>query len=132
MKKGILLLVIALLAAGTVFAQSYTVESFTGSVQRENGNNRINLRVGETLNADTVIHTAADSALVLKLGERTINIPAMRSGKVSELATSVSGLRISGNIARVETDAVTRVGGQASTASARSSDAAQDDDIAAE
>ncbi|MCL2763121.1 MAG: hypothetical protein FWD36_07965 [Treponema sp.] len=132
MKKGILALVIAVMAMGIVFAQDYTVESVKGSVQREGGNGRVAVKAGDTLNADTVIHTAAGSSLVLKSGERTITIPAARNGKVSDLAAIGSGLRIGGNVARVETAAATRTGGQASTASARASDAASDEDIAAE
>ncbi|MCL2758960.1 MAG: hypothetical protein FWD22_01975 [Treponema sp.] len=132
MKKLVMFAIIACLAVGFVFAQSYTVESVTGSVQRESGNSRVNLRPGEILNADTVIHTAAESTLVLKFGERTINIPAARSGKVSELATSVSSLRIGQNVSRVETGAATRVTGQASTASARASAAARSPNIAEE
>jgi len=132
MKKGLLVLSIILMVTGYAFAQNYTVESMTGLVQKESGNNRVNLRTGEILNPDTVIHTAAGSSLSLKLDDRIINIPATRSGKVSDLASIGSGLRISGNIARVETAAVTRVGGHTSTASARASDAAANDDIAAE
>jgi len=132
MKKIMILIIMMSVFAGYVFAQDYSVESVTGSVQRESGNNRIGLRPGEILNPDTVIHTAAGSLLVLKFGERTITIPAARSGKVSDLASAGSGLRIGGNVSRVETGALARTGGQASTASARASDAAQGDDIAAE
>jgi len=132
MKKGILVLLIALAAAGLAFAQSYTVESITGSVQRESGNARVDIKVGETLNADTVIYTAAASSLVLKSDERNITIPAARSGKVSELAAAGSGLRISGTITHVDTEAAVRTGAQVSTASARGEIVVPDNDIAAE
>jgi len=131
MKKIVILIIMMSVFVGYAFAQDYSVESVTGSVQRESGSNRINLKAGDVLKPDTIIHTAAGSALVIKLGDRVINIPAARSGTVSDLA-SRSGLRISGNVSRVETGAVARTGGQASTASARASDAAQGDDIAAE
>jgi len=131
MKKIVILIIMMSVFAGYAFAQDYSVESVTGSVQRESGSNRINLKAGDVLKPDTIIHTAAGSALIVKLGDRTINIPAARSGTISDLA-SRSGLRISGNVSRVDTGAVARTGGQASTASARASDAAQGDDIAAE
>jgi hypothetical protein len=51
---------------------------------------------------------------------------------VADLASAASGVRISGNIAKTDTGAVTRTTAQASTASARASDAAQGEDIAAE
>jgi len=132
MKKWILVLVMAMVTAGFVFAQNYTVESVTGFVQKEAGGKRENLRAGELLNADTVIHIAAEASLVLKFGERMINIPSARSGRVADLSSTGSGLRIGGNVSRVDTTTTSRVSGQAITASARASDAARDDDISAE
>ena len=132
MKKMILVLVIAFAVSAAAFAQSYTVQEVTGRVQREAGNNRVNVAVGDTITADTVIHTGVGASLVLRSGGNTFTVPAARTGAVSELINSDSRVRIGGNITRVETESAGRTGRQASTASARASDAAEDDDIAAE
>jgi hypothetical protein len=132
MKRIGFLVVIALTITAAAFAQNYTVESVTGRVQREAGNSRVNVVVGDILTADTVIHTGVGASLTLKSGDNSFTIAAARNGKVSELTTAASGVRIGGNITRVETDAASRTTAQVSTASARASDAAADDDIAAE
>ena len=113
------------------FAQNYTVQSVSGRVQKESGNNRVDVQVGETLNGQMIIHTGVGASLVLKEGEKTFTVPAAKNGKVAELATA-AGVRIGGNVARTDTGAVSRTTGQTSTASARASDAAQDENIAAE
>jgi len=132
MKKCILMLVIAIAVTAAVSAQSYTVQEVTGRVQRVDGNARINVAVGDVISADTVIHTGARSSITLKSGDNSFTVPASKSGVVSELLAAPARGRARGNVARVETDAAVRTGGQATTASARASDAAQDDDIAAE
>jgi len=132
MKKGILLVVIILAAAGSVFAQNYSVQSVTGRVQKEAGGNRVDVKVGDTLTADTVIHTGVGASLVLKEGDKTLTVPSVRNGKVGELTSAAAGVRINGNVVRVDTKAAAQTTGQVTTASARASDAAEDDDIAAE
>ena len=132
MKKLVVLTVMFCFLAGAVFAQSYTVQSVTGRVQREAGATRIDVRAGETIAADVIIHTGVGASLVLNQGTNVFTIPAVRSGTVEELVISSAGARISGNVARVETGTIVRTTGQVSTASARASDAAADDDIAAE
>ena len=132
MKKFLVLSVLLCVMTVCVFAQSYTVQSVSGRVQRESGGNRLDVNAGDTLSADTVIHTGIGASLVLKDGDRTFTVPAARNGRVSELATAAAGVRIGGNIATTDTSAVSRTTGQTSTASARASDAAQDEDIAAE
>jgi hypothetical protein len=133
MKKIILLAVLAFAMTAAAFAQNYTVQSVTGRVQQEKGNSRIDIKAGDTLTAGTVIHTGVGATLVLKSGDKTVTIPAARSGKVSELTASASGgVRIGGNVAKTDTGEVTRTTGQVSTASARASDAAGEEDIAAE
>jgi len=124
---------LALLFALTVcaFAQSYTVQGVTGRVQQEKGNSRVDVKIGDTLTAETMIYTGVGASLVLKEGDKTFTVAAAKSGKISELAAA-SGVRISGNVARTDTAAVSRTTAQASTASARASDAAADADIAAE
>jgi len=132
MKK--ILIFAVLMAALTVcaFAQSYTVQSVTGRVQQEKGGNRIDIKAGDTLTAETIIHTGVGASLVLKEGDKTFTVTAARKGKVAELAAASSGVRISGNVAKTDTGAVNRTTAQTSTASARASDAAGDGDIAAE
>ena len=132
MKKIVFLAVLMIAAAVCAFAQSYTVQSVSGRVQRESGSNRLDVGVGDILTADTVIITGVGTSLVLKAGDRTFTVPAARNGKVSELAAASSGVRIGGNVVRTDTGAVSRTTGQVSTASARASDAARDEDIAAE
>ncbi|MDR0443020.1 MAG: hypothetical protein LBH44_06410 [Treponema sp.] len=133
MKKIVLILIIGCIAAVAVFAQSYTVQSVTGRVELEKGGNRVTVKEGDTLTAEAVIHTGIGASMVLKDGEKTITIGAARNGKLAELAAgAASGVRIGGNVARTDTSAVSRTTGQVSTASARASDAAQDEDIAAE
>ena len=132
MKKIVILIAMLSLVAVAAFAQSYTVQTVTGRVQREAGTGRVDVKAGETLSADTVIHTGIGASLVLKSGEKTYTVSAARSGKVAELSTASSGLRISGNVSRTDTGAAARTTTQVSTASARASDAAAEDDIAAE
>jgi len=136
MKKAVFVIVIALAVTSAVFAQnaqSYTVQSVAGRVQMEAGNNRVEVAVGDVLSADTVIHTGIGASLVLISGDRTVSVPAAQNGKkIADLVTSGSGIRISGNVAVIDTGAVNRNVGQVSTASARASDAAADLDIAAE
>jgi len=132
MKK--VLMVLALMCAMTVcvFAQNYTVQSVTGRVQQVKGGIRVELKTGDIITANTVIHTGIGASLVLKEGVKTLTVPAASSGKVAELAVAFSGIRISGNVVKTDTSAVSRTSAQASTASVRASDAAGDPDIAAE
>ncbi|MCL2809773.1 MAG: hypothetical protein FWD24_06885 [Treponema sp.] len=132
MKRIVVLVIMMCVLTGFVFAQSYTVQSLTGRVQRESGNNMVDVRVGDILTNETVIQTGVGASLVLAEGDRTLTISAARSGTIGELATAASGIRINGNITRADTGATARAAGQVSTASARASDAAEDDNIAAE
>jgi hypothetical protein len=132
MRKGVFVLVIALAVTLTAAAQNYSVETVTGRVQRVSGTNRVDVKEGDILTADTVIQTGVGASLVLKQGENTFTIPAARNGNLGELISTASGTRINGNVARVDTAVATRTTGQVTTASARASDAAEDEDIAAE
>ena len=132
MKKIVFFLIIVFVVTVSAFAQTYTVQSVTGRVEQEAGGKRVAVKTGDTLNAGTIIHTGVASSLALKNGEQSLTIPAMRSGKVAELTTVTSSIRISGNVARIDTGEVDRTRAQVSTASARASDAAEDEDIAAE
>jgi hypothetical protein len=126
---------LAVLMAGlalSVFAQSYTVQSVAGRVEREEGAQRVAVKAGDALGSDAVVHTGIGASLVLREGERTLSVPAARSGRVAELATVSAGVRIGGNIAHTDTGAVARTTAQVSTASARASEMAMDGDIAEE
>jgi len=130
MKKIVFFMVMVCAMTAVCFAQDYTVQSVTGRVQREDKNNRMDVKIGDVLSANTVIHTGVGASLVLKNGDATLTVPAVRDGKVAELA--VAGVKITGTAAKVDTGAVSRTTAQASTASARASDAAGEPDIAAE
>ena len=137
MKRFVFLALIAIAVAAAVFPQqtaahNYTVQEVKGRVEREAGSQRVAVKAGDTLTAEAVIHTGVASSLVLRSGDRSFTIQAVRSGKVSELTAAASGIRIGGNITRVDTSQADRTTGQVSTASARASDAAEDEDIAAE
>jgi hypothetical protein len=132
MRKGILVLLIAFAVTLTAAAQNYSVETVTGRVQKVSGTNRVDIKEGDILPADTVIQTGVGASLVLRQGDDTFTIPAARNGNLEELISASSGVRINGNVARVDTATATRTTGQVTTASARASDAAEDDDIAAE
>ena len=137
MKKILVFTVMACVLAGSVLAQSgsqasYTVQSVTGRVQREAGNARVDVKIGDILTSDAVVHTGVGASLVLREGEKSFTIPPVRSGRIGDLVVAGTGMRISGNVSRVETGAAARATTQVATASARAADAAEDDDIAAE
>jgi len=131
MKKTIVLLVLLLAMTVCAFAQNYTVQTVTGRVQQEKSGSRIDVKVGDTITAETIVYTGVGASLVIKEDDKTFTISAAKSGKVSELAFA-GGVKISGNIAKTDTAAVNRTTAQASTASARASEAAAGADIAAE
>ena len=57
MKKIVFLVIITCALAVSVFAQSYNVQSVKGRVQQETGANRSDVKEGNTLQADALIHT---------------------------------------------------------------------------
>lgn len=132
MKKLVLLMVTGLALAGAAFGQSYTVQSLTGRVEAEVGGQWKALKAGDTLEADAVIRTGVNAAVTLKSGEQTFNIGAVQKGAVSALAVSAAGIRIEGKVSQTDTGAASRTSGRVSTASARASNAAAEEDIAAE
>ncbi|MDR0444220.1 MAG: hypothetical protein LBH44_12535 [Treponema sp.] len=133
MKKIVLLAIIGCVTAVAVFAQSYTVQTVTGRVELEKSGNRVVVKAGDSLSAETVIHTGIGASLVLKDGEKTLTIGAARNGKLAELAAGASGgVRVGGNIAETDTGAVSRSSASLATGSARASDAAAGEDISAE
>ena len=133
MKRIVIFVILACVITVFAFAESFTVQSVSGRVERESGNQRVAVKAGDTLNGEVIIHTGVGASIVLKDGgDRTFTVPAARTGKVAELATVSSGVRISGSVARTDTGTVARTTAQVSTASARASDAAEDSDIAEE
>jgi len=132
MKKIMLFLVIVCFTVGFVFAQDYIVESINGRVQKESGNRRVNVTVGEKLTSETVIYTGIGASIVLRQDDKTITIPAANSGKIGDLTASPPRVRVSGNVVTTDTTAATRNLNQITTASARASDAAADEDISQE
>jgi hypothetical protein len=124
MKKIVFFAIIACFAAVSAFGQHYTVQSVNGQVQRESGSRRVNIRAGETLSANTIIHTALGASVVLRQGDETITIPAARSGRISDLAAQITqGTETEADItvSRVVSSPTARTAGQISTASARAS-----------
>ena len=132
MKKIAVLIVLLCAVAALSFGQSYNVQTVTGRVEREAGGQRVMIKTGDTLSADTVIHTGIGASLVLTQGDKSCTVPSARNGKVADLVVAATGIRISGNVARTETGTVSRTTSQISTASARASDAARDEDVSAE
>ena len=132
MKKIVLFAIFVCAVAVFASAQSYTVQSVSGRVQQEVNGIRVDVKVGDILTAGTIIHTGIGASLTVTDGSRTLTVPAAKSGTVAELAVAASGVTPGGNVAQVDTSAVSRTTGQVATASARASDAAQEEDIAAE
>jgi len=132
MRKLVVFAVIFCVVSAVAFASDFTVQSVTGTVEREAGGQRVAVKAGETLSAGTVIHTGANSQVVVRAANgRTITVPAAQNGTLADLTRP--GVRIGGNVSQTNTDAVNRTtAGGSATASARASDAAGDDDIAAE
>jgi hypothetical protein len=130
--KKILIFAALCMVAAFAFASDFTVQSVTGSVMRESGNQRVAVRTGDVLNESVVIQTGIGASLVLvDANRRTINVPAARNGKITDLLSTQSGVRITGNVTRVDTGQRVAAGNIV-TGSARASDAAEGDDIAAE
>jgi hypothetical protein len=124
MKKMMFFAVIVCLVAASVFAQSYTVDSVTGRVQRDSGGRMVDVRVGDVLTEDITVRTSIGASLVLTTtGNNTFTIPAGRNGKISDLLEN-SGGADGLNVSRGDTGPVSRTTGQVSTASARASMAA--------
>ena len=132
--KKMLLAVIAFMAiGGAVFAQSFTVQSVSGRVERETGGGRWEaVKAGDALTGETVIRTGIGAALTLASDGRTFSVGAVQTGQLASLAGTPGGIRIDGRVIQTDTGAVSRTTGRVSTASARASDAAEEEDIAAE
>ena len=133
MKKMLLVLIALLAIGGAVFAQSFTVQSVSGRVERETGGGKWEaVKAGDALTGDTVVRTGIGAALTLASEGRTFSVGAVKTGEIAALAGNAGSIRIEGRVAQTDTGEVSRTTGRVSTASARASDAAAEEDIAAE
>ena len=135
MKKIVFLVIFACMITTFAFStENFTVQSVTGKVQRESGNQRVDVKSDDVITGDTVIITGIAASVVLKDSTgKTFTVNAVQKGKAADLIKQAAGTRIGGKISKSNTDAAARTAGQsATTASARASDQAADDDISAE
>jgi len=123
MKRMIFLAILVFTAAAFVFADNFTVISVTGRVERESGNQRIDVRVNDVLDGSVIIYTGVGASVVLRdESGRSVTVAAGRNGSVTELtSTTTPGVRIGGTISRTDTSATGRTTAQVGTASARAS-----------
>ncbi|AEF80992.1 hypothetical protein [Leadbettera azotonutricia] len=129
MKKIFFTAILVLAFTGIVSAQErYTVESVTGRVEQEANGKRVEVKAGDVLDEQTVIHTGLGASVTVRSGNQNFIIRAMSNGTVKDLSAEAiaSGLRISGKVAETDTGSVSRTAGKISTASARASDAAEE------
>jgi len=123
MKKMIFLAVFVCAAAALVFADNFTVVSVTGRVEKESGNQRIEVRVNEVLDGNVILHTGVGATVVLRdESGKSVTVSAGRNGSVTELTSAAApSVRIGGTISRTDTSAASRTTAQVGTASARAS-----------
>jgi hypothetical protein len=123
MKRLILMVILVCSAAAFVFAENFTVVSVTGRVEKDSGNQRVEVRVNEVLDGDIIIHTGVGASVVLRNESgRSITVSAERNGSVAELtSTATPSIRPAGTINRTDTSAANRTTTQVGTASARAS-----------
>ena len=133
MKKTVLALIALMAISGAAFAQSFTVQSVSGRVERETSGGKWEaVNAGDTVSGEAVIRTGIGARLTLASGGRTFSVGAVQTGSVAAFAGSAAGIRIDGRVAQTDTGEVSRTTGRVSTASARAGDAAAEEDIAAE
>ena len=127
MKKIIIFTILVSVVAAFAFADTFTVQSVTGRVERIVGTQRTLIAVGDILEGDFTISTSLGASIVLVDQDgAVITIPAARNGTVADLAAAAAGTRIGGAITTTDTSAVSRTTIGNATASARASDAAGD------
>ncbi|MDR2160133.1 MAG: hypothetical protein LBP23_08735 [Treponema sp.] len=130
MKKLCVVLLIGLAVSAVVSAADrYTVQSVAGKVEREVSPGKWEaVTAGTSLTGATVINTGINSTLVIKSGDRSVTVPAMKKGTVETLAASGggAGIKISGKVSSSDAAVSARGTINTSTASTRASDAAED------
>jgi len=102
---------------------NFTVVSVTGRVEKESGNQRIDVRVDEVLDGNVIIHTGVGASVVLRdESGKSVTVAAARNGSVSELTRAAApSIRVGGSISRTDTSAASRATASIGTASARAS-----------
>jgi hypothetical protein len=130
MKKFLLLIVVlGLIGSSAVFALDYTVQSITGTVEREVSPGKWEaVKAGAVLSDAAVVNVGLNSSLVLKEADKTLTISAMQKGALKSLLQTgaASGIRIGGKVSESNTTISARGTANVSTASTRASDAAAD------
>jgi len=125
MKKLVFLVILVCAALALTFAENFSVVSITGRVEKESGNQRIEIKVGEILDGDVIIHTGVGASVILmdENGKST-TVSAAKNGSIAELTRAPApAVRVGGTISRTDTGAVSRTTAQVGTASARASTA---------
>jgi outer membrane receptor for ferrienterochelin and colicin len=79
-----------------------------------------------------VIRTGVGARLTLSSEGRTLSVGAVQTGPLATLAENSTGIRIDGRVVQTDTGQLNRNTSRISTAAARASEAAEEDDIAAE
>ncbi|MBQ1661561.1 MAG: hypothetical protein II054_03590 [Treponema sp.] len=132
MKRGMALVLVALLSACFVFAEgSYVVKSVKGKVQYEAAPGKMqDVKVGQTLSSSTVVDTGLNSILVLTIDGKDLTIKAKQKGTVEKVAvgggsgTLKKGGTVAGNASSSSSGSKSGV----NTASSRASEAKEDVD----
>jgi len=133
MKKTVIFILILMMAAMGIFAQSYIVDEVSGSVTIDTGGGKLEqIKVGDKLTADTIIRTGIGASLKVKLDELTLIVGSAKNGRLGDLAGSSTGIQIQGRVSQTDTTVLNRTSSSAVTASARGSDEAADLEVAEE
>jgi len=133
MKKLLLIALCVMAVTVAAFAQNYTAQEITGRVDRDAGGGKWELiQAGDTIKAGTIIRTGIGAKLEVKFGEEILAVGPAKTGKIEELAGSSTATQLQGKVSQTDTSAVTRTSTNASTASARASDAAAGIEVAEE
>ena len=133
MKKILVFVLVSMIAAVGIFAQSYTVDEVSGSVTIDTGGGKLEqIKVGDKLTADTIIRTGIGASLKVKLDELTLIVGSAKNGRLGDLAGSSTGIQIQGRVSQTEDGEGGRTSGRTVTATARAADAAADLEVAEE
>jgi hypothetical protein len=132
MKRTALMVMILVAAGGAIFAQSFSVQSVSGRVERETRGGWEAVQAGDVLAADAVIRTGIGAGATLVSEGKAFSVGAVQTGSLASLAENAALIRIDGRVVQTDTGALSRKTGRISTASARAGDAAAEEDIATE
>ena len=130
MKKYIIL-IFTMFLTGLLFARTYEVKSFTGTVSFDNGSGTFEpVKEGQILDEKGIIKTAKDSSVVIVSENEEATIPSMRRGVITEVFDAFSNAPKSIKKNKIEkqkliTDSNTNKK-RISTAASRASEAKED------